>query len=435
MKLVIFAAIVALSVNLGNALDPHEHNKVVCYWNSTSFERLGAGKFKLDDLKPALEVCTHLVYGFAGIEAGTFKAISLHPSIDTGAGFGFYKQVTQLKRTYPAIKFYLSIGGNDDPYEETHKYLTLLESKDARNEFIKSVSIMLNEYDFDGVDLAWQFPPVKYAKKRNAFVSFWHKIKKTFGYGNFHDEKEEEHKTGFTNLVRDLKGQLRTKNKDLTITVLPHVNATVYYDIRLLQPNIDAVHLMTFDQKNPERNPDEADYPAPIYESYGRTLQDNIDFNVRYWLEHGTPGGKIVIGVPSFARTWKLTEDSQISGVPPIVADGPGAAGPHTAIPGLLSYAEVCARLTESAVGGRVKRVNDPSKKYGGYAYQSYNKDTSAEGMWIGFEDPETAGNKASYAKAKGLGGVAIFDLSTDDFRGNCNGDKFPIVKAAKYKL
>lgn len=71
------------------------------------------------------------------------------------------------------------------------------------------------------------------------------------------------------------------------------------------------------------------------------------------------------------------------------------------------------------------------------YAYQPYNGQTSTDGIWIGFEDPETAGNKASYVKAKGLGGIAIFDLSTDDFRGTCSpsGDKFPIVKAAKYKL
>lgn len=49
--------------------------------------------------------------------------------------------------------------------------------------------------------------------------------------------------------------------------------------------------------------------------------------------------------------------------------------------------------------------------------------------------DPDTAGNKAAYAKAKGLGGVAIYDLSLDDFRGICTGDKFPIVRGAKYKL
>jgi len=45
----------------------------------------------------------------------------------------------------------------------------------------------------------------------------------------------------------------------------------------LLAPNIDAVHLFAFDQKTPERNAKEADYPAPIYGSYGRIADDNID--------------------------------------------------------------------------------------------------------------------------------------------------------------
>jgi chitinase len=434
MKLLILAAVAALCINLGATVDIHEHNKVVCYWNSTSFERSGPGKFKVDDLKPALDYCTHLVYGFAGIDANTFEAIPLHPNLDTSAGYGFYKLVTQLKRNYPNVKIYLSIGGNADPYEETHKYLTLVENVATRNKFIISVNRLINEYDFDGIDLAWQFPPVKVVKKRNAVVSFWHGVKSVFGYGKFKDEKEEEHRNGFTNLVRDLKTQLAQRNKAVTITVLPHVNASIYYDARLLHSNVDAVHLMAFDQRTPERNPKEADLPAPIYEKYGQIPDENIDASVRYWLAQGTPGGKIVVGIPTFARTWKLTSDSQISGVPPIVTDGPGAPGPHTSTPGLLSYGEVCARLTETTVG-HVRRVGDPSKKYGGYAYNSYNPDTGADGIWIGYEDPDTAGNKASYVKAKNLGGIAIFELSTDDFRGTCTGDKFPIVKAAKYKL
>lgn len=65
---------------------------------------------------------------------------------------------------------------------------------------------------------------------------------------------------------------------ELTISTLP---VSVYYDARLLAPNIDAVHLMTFDQKTPERNPQEGDYPAPIYESYGRIPQDNVDATTR----------------------------------------------------------------------------------------------------------------------------------------------------------
>ncbi|XP_076632361.1 imaginal disc growth factor 4 isoform X2 [Colletes latitarsis] len=434
MKVLIFAAFAALCAQSVLSVDPHEHNKVVCYWNSTAFERQGPGKFQLDDVRPALSLCTHLVYGFAGINAENFEVLSLNPNLDTGAGYAYYRLVTQLRRDYPDLKVYLGIGGNADPVEDTHKYLVVTETSESRSKFINSVNRLLKDYDFDGIDLAWQFPEVKVKKQRSTLGSFWHGVKKTFGYGKFKDDKEQEHRDGFTIMVRDLKAQLRPKLKALTVTVLPHVNSSVYYDARLLAPNIDAVHLFTFDQKTPIRNPQEADYPAPIYESFGRVLDDNVDRTTRYWLENGTPSSKIVVGIPTFARTWKLTSDSQISGVPPIVSDGPGAEGPHTNIPGVLSYAEVCTRLTESAVG-RLRRVGDPSKKYGSYAFQPYDEASGADGIWVGYEDPDTAGNKAAYAKAKGLGGVAIFDLSLDDFRGICTGDKFPIIRGAKYKL
>lgn len=70
----------------------------------------------------------------------------------------------------------------------------------------------------------------------------------------------------------------------------------------------------------------------------------------------------------------------------------------------------------------------------GTYAFRL--PDESGEnGAWVGYEDPDTAGNKAGYVRDKGLGGIAIFDLSLDDFRGLCNGDKYPILRAAKLRL
>lgn len=246
-----------------------------------NFVFLGPGKFQLDDVQSALSLCTHLIYGFAGINAETFEVVPLKPSLDTGVGYSYYKLVTQLKRTFPNLKIYLSIGGNADPDDETHKYLVLVsvytlfyetrfgesyeyiplrcgdghfllpfnfvndsnliknnnnnirfiqtETSQSRSKFINSVNRLLNDYDFDGIDLAWQFPPAKVKKERGTFGSIWHGIKKTFGYGKFKDDKEVEHRDGFTILVRDLKAQLRSRLKDLTVGVLPHVNSSGEY--------------------------------------------------------------------------------------------------------------------------------------------------------------------------------------------------------------
>lgn len=56
---------------------------------------------------------------------------------------------------------------------------------------------------------------------------------------------------------------------------------------------------------------------------------------------HNITARKIFLGLQSFARTWKLTDESQISGVPPITSDGPGKEGPLTNQQGYLSYSEV----------------------------------------------------------------------------------------------
>ena len=59
--------------------------------------------------------------------------------------------------------------------------------------------------------------------------SIWHGIKKTFGTTPV-DEKEAEHREGFTALVREMKQALNVKpNMQLAITVLPNVNSSSKY--------------------------------------------------------------------------------------------------------------------------------------------------------------------------------------------------------------
>lgn len=44
-------------------------------------------------------------------------------------------------------------------------------------------------------------------------------------------------------------------------------------------------------------------------------------------LQQGASSTKIVVGIATYGRTWKLDSDSEISGVPPLHTDGPGEAG------------------------------------------------------------------------------------------------------------
>ncbi|XP_060518655.1 chitinase-like protein Idgf4 [Cylas formicarius] len=416
-------------------------SKVVCYYDSRSNNREGQGKFDIAFLEPALQFCTHLIYGYAGIKEENFKLVPLNEPLDINRQN--FKHITDLKRRFPGLRVLLSVGGNVDVSgegsEKNMKYRTLLEAVENRLAFVNSAHTLVKNYGFDGLDLAWEFPETKPKKIRNKFTGFFVNLKHKIVGESVIDEKAEEHKEQFIALVRELKNEFRHDGLLLSISVLPNVNGSVYFDPRQVAPHVDFVSLQAFDYRTPERNPKELDYPAPLYELLDRKFDENADYQVRYWLSNGLPSHKLILGIPTYGRSWKLNEDSGLTGVPPTPADGAADPGQYTQEAGLLSYPEVCVKIAtpkeiQAGYLGKLRKVNDPTKRFGVYAFRL--PDNNGEGgIWIGYEDPDTAGNKASYAKAKSLGGIALVDISLDDFRGLCTGDKYPILRAARFRL
>lgn len=437
---IILLAIFALA-NFADKTESATDNKVVCYYDSRSFNRPGNGKFDLTFLDPALQFCTHLVYGYAGIREDNFKITPLDESLDINKQN--YRHVTDLKRKYPGLRVLLSVGGNNDVSgegsEKNLKYRTLLESVESRLAFANSAKDLVKNYGFDGLDLAWEFPETKPKKIRNKVSSWFVNLKHKIVGESVVDEKAEEHKEQFTALVREVRNSFRHDGLLLTLNVLPNVNSSVYYDPRQLSQHLDFVTLEAFDFRTPERNPKELDYPAPLYELLDRKYDENADYQVRFWLGGGLPANKLILGIPTYGRAWKLNEDSGLTGVPPVPADGAAEPGPYTNEAGLLSYPEICNKIAtpkeiQAGYLGKLRKQNDPTKRYGSYAFRLPDSDGN-NGIWVGFEDPDTAGNKAAYAKAKGLGGIAIVDITFDDFRGLCAQDHFPLLRGAKFRL
>ncbi|XP_053677050.1 chitinase-like protein Idgf4 [Anopheles nili] len=416
--------------------------KVLCYYDGASSLKEGLAKVTVSDIELALPFCTHLIYGYGGINATTYRMRSLDEELDLDSGKGHYRTVTTLKKRYPGLKVFLSVGAYHDLAEEKpfQKYLMLLESAGSRTAFVNSAYTILKTYGFDGLDLAWQFPQTKPKRIRGVTGKLWHGFKKLFTGDSILDPLAEEHREEFTALVRDLKNAFAHEKFQLGYTQLPHVNQSMFLDIALLKDNLDYVNLATYDQQTTERNPREGDYTAPIYEPAERVVGNNVDDKVKAWNLLGTPLDKILVGLATYGRGWKLTEDSGVTGVPPIPADGPSPAGPYTGIPGFYSFSEVCAKLPNPGNANLqgaeypLRKINDPTKRFGPYAFRIPDEN-GEHGIWLSYEDPESAGNKAAYVKAKGLGGISINDLAMDDFRGTCSGDKFPILRAAKYRL
>lgn len=99
-----------------------------------------------------MNLCTHIVYGFAVLDGAT-STIKTHDSwadIDNN----FYTRVTDLKKK--GVKVSIAIGGWNDSLGD--KYAVMVRDEYRRAQFITSIIEFIEKYNFDGLDLDWEYP-------------------------------------------------------------------------------------------------------------------------------------------------------------------------------------------------------------------------------------------------------------------------------------
>ena len=66
----------------------------------------------------------------------------------------FYAKVTEFKKL--GIRVTIAIGGWND--SQGDKYSRLVNNPSARRKFIEHVVDFIGKYNFDGLDLDWEYP-------------------------------------------------------------------------------------------------------------------------------------------------------------------------------------------------------------------------------------------------------------------------------------
>ena len=103
---------------------------------------------------------------------------------------------------------------------------------------------------------------------------------------------------------------------------------------------MDAIHIMSYDLHGSwESN---ADHHAPLYSRPWDTQQLNCDYTVKHLMELGAPAAKLVLGMPTYGRSFTVSGSTK---TPPIPASGGGNAGPITKTSGYLGYQEICLNI------------------------------------------------------------------------------------------
>nr|XP_027218101.1 probable chitinase 10 isoform X3 [Penaeus vannamei] len=360
--------------------------KVVCYFTNWAWYRPGEGKYTPDDIDASL--CTHIVYGFAVLN-GNNLLIKPH---DTWADFDnkFYERVTALRAQ--GVKVLVAIGGWND--SAGNKYSRLVNDPAARAKFNEHVIQFIQQNNFDGLDLDWEYPVCWQVNCNKGPAS---------------------DKDAFSAWVRELKVAFEPHGLLLSAAVSPSNKVIdAGYDVPVLSQYLDWIAVMTYDYHGQWDK--KTGHVAPMYaHSTDENLAFNTNFTIHYWIEKGAERKKLVLGMPMYGQSFTLAS-SQDNGLLQ-KSYGGGEAGRYTRARGFLAYYEICYKIRS----GGWTVVRDSEGTMGPYAYKG--------NQWVGFDDVHTIRYKSEYIKKMGLGGGMIWALDLDDFRNRCDCETHPLLR------
>nr|CAD7599878.1 unnamed protein product [Timema genevievae] len=312
-----------------------------------------------------------------------------------------YAKFTGLKTYNKQLKTMLAIGGWN---EGSARFSSLVADEERRAEFVKNVIRFLRQNHFDGLDLDWEYPAFRDGGKprdRDNYAMLVQELREEFD--------RETAKTGRSRLL-------------LTMAVPAGIEyIDKGFDVPKLNRYLDFMNILSYDYHSafePSVNHHSPLFPLEEDSEYNFDSQLSIDYTINHYLKLGADRDKLVLGIPTYGRSYTLFNPlANEVGAP---ADGPGEQGDATREKGYLAYYEICEFLQSD--DWKVEKPNPNAM--GPYAYKG--------NQWVGYDDEDIVRLKARYVSENNLGGIMFWAIDNDDFRGKCHGRPYPLIEAAK---
>jgi chitinase len=279
------------------------------------------------------------------------------------------------------VKVLLSLGG----WGWDSQFASIVSKPEAEERYVKAVIGIVDEYDYDGLDLDWEYP----------------------------DTKSEV--VGFERLVRRLRGQLdalgQKKNRPMLLTMAVSSNAGTlnWLSKDVLLETMDWLNVMTYDFAGSWTS--YAGHNSPLFASSKRPEGSprSTELTMKYLLEQkGLPASRLAVGIPLYGRGFAVSEPYASTKNAPRRGRVPGG-----------NYSNIHKLQNEEHW---VRQWDDETKNPWLIA-----PDKSAV---IGYDDVESVSIKTEWAAKQGFRGIFFWQIGGDLLPDGAN----PLQEACRKK-
>ncbi|MBM7692033.1 chitinase [Peribacillus deserti] len=362
--------------------DLDDNKKIIAYFPSWN---IYGRDFQVKDIDAAK--ITHINYAFANIQDG--KMVLGDPWADVQISFpgdeqspvkGNFGQLIQLKKENPHLKTLISVGG----WSWSGGFSDAALTTESREKFANSAVKFLRDYQFDGVDLDWEYP-VSGGLETNI--------------------TRPEDKKNYTLLLKEIRRELdkagKKDNKHYLLTIAGGASSSFVANTELskIAKYTDFINIMTYDFHGSWEKV--SGHNAPLYaDPLDPSEGLNGDSAVKRYLEAGVPSSEIVLGIPFYGKGWTGCENNENGEYQ--TCTGPSIEG--TWEPSIFDYTDIEQNYLNR--DGYNSFWNDRAK-----VPFLFNPST---GTFITYENEKSIGYKADYITDNQLGGAMIWEISGD---------------------
>ncbi|KAH7321341.1 family 18 glycoside hydrolase [Stachybotrys elegans] len=285
----------------------------------------------------------HVYYAYANVSAdgGVFLsdewADARAPVDGVQGGLG---SLMHLKQKHPHLQVLLSIGGGNS----SQALPVAAASTLSRDNFGRSVLGLVEASGLDGIDLVWEYP--KDAKQGHDFLA----------------------------LLAAIRLYLPQDRFTLTAALPANKAILQHIDLKGTADYLDFLNLMTYDFFGPWTT--KTGHHAQLY-AMNRD-EPSASLGVGYVISRGFPSKKILMGIPTYGRSFTN-------------ATGPGqqysGSGGQD---GIIEYNQLPRPGTKEVLDNRYVAAQC----------------VGADGGFVTYDNPESVKAKAGFCKEKGLGGL-----------------------------